>query len=125
MKTTSIQRDHERDTLIKFIFGEGEMKFRGSDLLDDIDTLEARCAEQSERIERLENQLAAGVHTCSVRCARPMCVARRRIEWQAAKLEWSESMLERAKGIMHFPTMYPDEHHEWIADLKKGPSDEK
>jgi len=33
-----------------------------------------------EKIVRLENQLASGVHTCTDTCQRPMCVLRRRVE---------------------------------------------
>lgn len=68
----------------------------------DIDTkrLRDRIAKLEAEVERLENIVAVGVHSCSVHCQRPMCVLQREHDALRAQLaEHAQDAIEREQEL--------------------------
>lgn len=91
---------------------------------DDIDTLEAKCAELENK---LEWRRFGDIHTCHDECKRPGCVLHRKMEWQAEMLERAEMQVLRLRIIAESakPRMKITygEAHDFLADLEKGSDD--
>lgn len=75
--------------------------------MDDQAELARDVAELEKKFEWYQS---GDIHTCHGKCKRPICVLRRKSNWQA-------EMLQRAKEIMRTS----GEYGRWLFDLERGP----
>jgi len=77
-----------------------------------------------EKIVRLENQLASGVHTCTDTCQRPLCVLQRQMkELEDLQLTiynagYEKGNFDAVEGHYAPPIEYPEEFPEILEELE-------